>query len=306
MLLLREAQMLQTLHRSLAKSIPESLKVYGSIFHINRGNPFNLEVLVDSWPDYQTVITRPQREEMTDDMDHYTNTYHIFTKTPERLPEILESNKVINWDQMFNIQGCQQGLNEKIQSVAVSKAVQIDYSKRVLYTTEDILQLKSSNKRIFRRSHEATIQNTEEFRSEVANLKPTFLDVSHSELVNNNWKFGKNEKSLSYIKNCIQKLPGYCLLSPEGNPISWSVMEVSCELRMACTLPEHQGRGKLGQMMNAYMKYLQQNKIPFYLHVEDMNENSHKAVRRLGFNAMPCDWHQWKSIPPRLQQLPHF
>ncbi|XP_020831851.1 glycine N-acyltransferase-like protein 2 [Phascolarctos cinereus] len=306
MLLLREAQMLQTLHQSLAKSIPESLKVYGSIFHINRGNPFNLEVLADSWPEYKTIITRPRKEEMTDDMDHYTNTYHIFTKTPERLPELLESNKVINWDQILTIQGCQQGLNEKIQSVAASKSLQIDYSKRFLYATEAVLQLKSSNKRMFGRSYEETIPNIGEFGSEVKNFKPTFLDVSHSELVNNNWKFGKNEKSLRYIKSCIQNFPAYCLLDPKGNPITWSVMEPTCELRMAYTLLEYQGRGMLKKMMEAYMKYLQQNEIPFYLHVEDMNENSHKAVRHLNFNAMPCDWHQWKSTPTRFQHLPHY
>ncbi|KAM8969528.1 glycine N-acyltransferase-like protein 2 [Sarcophilus harrisii] len=306
MLLLQEVQMLQALHRSLAKSIPESLKVYGSIFHINRGNPFNLEVLVDSWPEYQTVITRAPKKKMTDDMDHYTNTYHIFTKIPERLPEILESDNIINWDQILTIQGCQQGLDEKIKSIAASKAVQIDYSKRFLYATEAILQLKSSNTRMFGRSHEEIIQNTGKFRSKVGNLKPTLLDVSHSELVNNNWKFGKNEKSLRYIKSCIQNFPGYCLLDSEGNPITWSVMEATCELRMACTLPGYRGMGILGEMMKAYMQHLHQNEIPFYLHVEDMNKNSHKAVRRLGFRAMPCEWHEWKSIPIRFQQLPKF
>ncbi|XP_074087544.1 glycine N-acyltransferase-like protein 2 [Macrotis lagotis] len=306
MFLLREVHMLQILHQSLAKSIPESLKVYGSIFHIIRGNPFKLEVLVDSWPDYQNVITRPQKEEMTDDMDPYTNTYHIFTKTPDKLPEILESSKVINWDQIFHIQGCQQGLDEKIKSVAASKSVQIDYSKRFLYTTEAIQQLKSSNKKMIEKFHETATQNTRKFKSEVDNRKPTLLDVSHSELVNDNWKFGKNEKSLRYIKRCIQNFPGYCLLDSKGNPISWNVMEATCELRMAYTLPEYQGKGMLQEMMNAYMKYLQEKNLPYFLHVEDMNENSHKAVRRLGFHAMPCDWHEWKSTPKRFQQLPHF
>ncbi|XP_044538212.1 glycine N-acyltransferase-like protein 2 [Gracilinanus agilis] len=306
MLLLREAQKLQALYQSLAKSIPESLKVYGSIFHISRGNPFNLEVLVDSWPEYQTVITRPQKEEMTDDMDHYINCYHIFSKTPERLPEILESNKVINWDQSLRIQGLQQSLDEKIKSVAASKSVQIDYSKCVLYITEATLQMKSYNKRIFGKSQETDNQNTGKFKSEVDKFKTTFLDVSHSELVNKNWKFGKNEKSLRYIKRCIQNFPAYCLLGPEGNPISWNVMDAACELRMAYTLPEYQGRGMLREMMIPYMKYLQQNEIPFYLFVEDKNENSHKAVRHLGFQAMPCGWHLWKSIPTRFQQLPHF
>lgn len=62
MLLLRDSSKLLTLYKSLARSIPESLKVYGSVYHINHGNPFNWEVLVDSWPEYRTVVVRPQKQ----------------------------------------------------------------------------------------------------------------------------------------------------------------------------------------------------------------------------------------------------
>ncbi|KAI2560100.1 GLYATL1 isoform 3, partial [Pan troglodytes] len=68
MILLNNSHKLLALYKSLARSIPESLKVYGSVYHINHGNPFNMEVLVDSWPEYQMVIIRPQKQEMTDDM----------------------------------------------------------------------------------------------------------------------------------------------------------------------------------------------------------------------------------------------
>ncbi|XP_027419818.1 glycine N-acyltransferase-like protein 2 [Bos indicus x Bos taurus] len=33
-----------------------------ALFHIRNKNPFNLEVLVDAWPEYQTVVIRPQKE----------------------------------------------------------------------------------------------------------------------------------------------------------------------------------------------------------------------------------------------------
>lgn len=36
--------------------------MYGALFHIRNKNPFNLEVLVDAWPEYQTVVIRPQKE----------------------------------------------------------------------------------------------------------------------------------------------------------------------------------------------------------------------------------------------------
>ncbi|KAM5186064.1 LOW QUALITY PROTEIN: glycine N-acyltransferase-like protein 1 [Callospermophilus lateralis] len=105
MLLLQCSQKLLTLYKSLAGSIPESLKVSGSLYYINHGNPFNVEVLVESWPEYQTVIIRPQTQEMTKDTDPYTNVYHIFSEEPQELQEVLKHCGVIKWKQMLQIQG---------------------------------------------------------------------------------------------------------------------------------------------------------------------------------------------------------
>ena len=38
------------------------LQVYGTTFHINQGNPFKLKALVDKWPDFNTVVIRPQEQ----------------------------------------------------------------------------------------------------------------------------------------------------------------------------------------------------------------------------------------------------
>ncbi|NXW51331.1 GLYL3 protein, partial [Nyctiprogne leucopyga] len=62
MLVLDCSMKLQMLEKMLRWSFPESLKVYGAVMNINRGNPFRKEVVVDSWPDFKAVITRPQRE----------------------------------------------------------------------------------------------------------------------------------------------------------------------------------------------------------------------------------------------------
>lgn len=37
-------------------------QVYGAVMNINRGNPFQKEVVLDSWPDFKAVITRRQKE----------------------------------------------------------------------------------------------------------------------------------------------------------------------------------------------------------------------------------------------------
>lgn len=38
-------------------------------------------------------------QEMTDDLDHCTNTYHIYSKNAEDLPEVLHQSGIINWKQ---------------------------------------------------------------------------------------------------------------------------------------------------------------------------------------------------------------
>ncbi|XP_074083760.1 glycine N-acyltransferase-like protein 2 [Macrotis lagotis] len=299
MIRLHDFKMLQILLQSLTKSIPESLKVYGSIFHIIRGNPFNLEVLVDSWPDYQTVITRPQKQEMMDDKDHYANTYHIFSKDLQKLPEILTSDDVINWRQNLTIQGCQKALNEKISDIVVSKAVQVDYSNRILYIADTVLKSITSNTSKLMTSHEAANSENWAFKRTNDNFKPSLMDVSHAELVNNNWKYGKNEMSLRFVKRCLQNFPGCCLLNPEGSPISWVIMEHSGELRMGYTLPEYQNKGMGKKLGSAYFQYLQKSDIPYYCHADKINIQSHSISKSLGLRVIDCGWHEWKCIPAK-------
>ncbi|XP_032138019.1 glycine N-acyltransferase-like protein 1 isoform X2 [Sapajus apella] len=268
MILLNNSQKLLALYKSLARSIPESLKVYGSVYHINHGNPFNLEVLVDSWPEYQMVIIRPQKQEMTDDMDLYTNVYRIFSKEPQKSQEVLKNCEIINWKQILQIQ-------------------------------EDILNLNASNKSKFG-SWAETGHPDVEFESETPNFKYAQLDVSFSGLVNDKWRRGKNERSLHYIKRCIEALPTACLLGPEGVPVSWVTMDPSCEIGMAYSMERYRKRGKMRQAMVQFMKYLRQNNIPFYLSVLEFNEDSLRSVRHNGFFEAACEWHQWTCYPQNL------
>lgn len=44
------------------------------------------------------------KQEMTDDFDHYTNTYQIYSKDPKNCQEFLGTPDVINWKQHLQIQ----------------------------------------------------------------------------------------------------------------------------------------------------------------------------------------------------------
>ena len=58
---------------------------------------------------------------MKDDLDHYTNTYHIFTKAPDKLEEVLACPQVINWEQAFQIQGDWSKLKPKMSHLIYSR-----------------------------------------------------------------------------------------------------------------------------------------------------------------------------------------
>uniref|UniRef100_A0A2K6EWG9 Glycine N-acyltransferase-like protein n=1 Tax=Propithecus coquereli TaxID=379532 RepID=A0A2K6EWG9_PROCO len=280
MLLLNNSQKLLTLNKSLARSIPESLKV-----RVHHGNPFNMEVLVDSWPEYQM--------EMTDDMDPYVNTYCVFSKVPQKLQKVLENSEVINWRQIFHIQGCQESLGEEITAVTFSKSVRINHLKAVLCINEDILRLNAG-------SWCEVEHGDDEFESDDPNFKISQLDISHAGLINASWRPGRNEKSPHFIQRCLQKLPAYCMLGPGGVPVSWIIMDSSCELRMAYAVERYRSKGKVTQVLEHYAKYLGQKNIPFSLSVLEENEKSNRIVMRFGLFAAACGWHSWICYPQKL------
>uniref|UniRef100_A0A2K6FZH0 Glycine N-acyltransferase-like protein n=1 Tax=Propithecus coquereli TaxID=379532 RepID=A0A2K6FZH0_PROCO len=130
MFLLQGAKM-QMLEEALRKSLPASIKVYGTVFHMNQGNPFNLKAVVDKWPDFETVVIRPQEQEMTDDLDHYTNTYHIYSKNPKKCQKFLGLPEVINWKQRLQIS--QSSLDTAIENLGAINSGKVKHTQNFLY-----------------------------------------------------------------------------------------------------------------------------------------------------------------------------
>ncbi|XP_066107678.1 glycine N-acyltransferase-like isoform X1 [Saccopteryx bilineata] len=297
MLHLQGSQMLQMLEKSLRKGLPESLKVYGTVFHMNQGNPFKLKALVDKWPDFNTVVVRPQEKEMTDDLDHYTNTYQIYSKDPKNCQEFLGSPEVINWKQHLQIQSSQSSLDEVIKNLAAIKSGQVKLKQCILFmlsgTAKKLVPSLLDAQKLSPDGaayNSTTILNQEMF-------KLSSLDVTHAALVDKFWSFGGNEKSQRFIKRCIQNFPTFCVLGPEGTPVSWDLMDQTGELRMAGTMPEYRRHGLVFQVIRAQVQALEKFNFPMYSHVDRANHAMRKVCFKLSFVPMPADWNQWKYEP---------
>ncbi|XP_037694264.1 glycine N-acyltransferase [Choloepus didactylus] len=291
---LQGAKMLQMLEKSLRNSLPESLKVYGTVFHINQGNPFKLKVLVDKWPDFNTVVVRPQEQDMTDDLDHYTNTYHIYSKDTESCQKLLGSTEVINWKQHLQIQSSQPSLNEVIQNLAATKSFQVKHTQCFLFmASETVKKLVPSlldEKNLSPNSSKPKDINHEMF-------KLSSLDVTHAALVNKFWSFGGNERSQRFIERCIRNFLSFCLLGPEGTPVTWNLMDQTGEMRMAGTLPEYRAQGLVSHVIHTQSQVMDKTGFPVYSHVDKSNKIMQKMSHTLQHVRMPCDWNQWNCVP---------
>ncbi|XP_014648607.1 PREDICTED: glycine N-phenylacetyltransferase-like [Ceratotherium simum simum] len=201
---LQGPQMLQMLEKSLRKSLPESLKVYGTVFHMNQGNPFKLKALVDKWPDFRTVVIRPQEQEMTDDFDHYTNSYQIYSKDPKNCQEVLAASDIINWKQHLQIQSSQSSLDEVIQNLGTTKLVKVKQTQRLLYvmpeTARKLLPSLPETKNLPLQTGTPKAVNQEMF-------KFSSLDVTHAPLVNKFWHLAKRPARTPAVSG-QEPLPG--------------------------------------------------------------------------------------------------
>ncbi|XP_036718020.1 glycine N-phenylacetyltransferase isoform X1 [Balaenoptera musculus] len=291
---LQGPQLLQMLEKSLRKSLPESLKVYGTVFHMNQGNPFKLKALVDRWPDFNTVVIRPQEQEMADDFDHYTNSYQIYSKDLKNCQESLSTSDVINWKQHLQIQSSQSSLDEVIRNLATTKFVKVKQTQCILYmmseTARKLLPSLPETKNLPAGYGRPKAINQEMF-------KLSSLDPIHAAMVNKFWHFGGNERSQRFIERCIRTFPTFCLLGPEGTPVSWSLMDQTGEVRMGATLPEYRGQGLVSHMLFVHAHTLDKLGFPVYNHTDRANKIVQKISHNLQHIPMPCDWNQWNCVP---------
>ncbi|XP_036035610.1 glycine N-acyltransferase [Onychomys torridus] len=291
---LQGAQMLQMLEKSLRKYLPESLKVYGTVYHINHGNPFNLKALVDKWPGFNTVVVRPQEQDMADDLDYYTNTYQIYSKDPQNCQEFLNSPEVINWKQHLQIQSSQSRLNEAIQNLANIQSFQVNRSENILFVeSETIKTLFPSlldTKKLSPGNGKPKAINQDMF-------KLSSLDVTHAALVNKFWLFGGNERSQRFIERCIKKFPSSCVLGPEGTPASWTLMDQTGEIRMGGTMPQYRAQGLVSFVVYSQSQIMKKRGFPIYSHTDKSNTAMQKMSYSLQHLIMPCAWNQWKCVP---------
>ncbi|XP_053548367.1 glycine N-acyltransferase isoform X2 [Bombina bombina] len=278
---------LPTLQRVLTQCYPESLKVCGALHNIINENPFKLQVLVDQWPNFTSVVCRPRLEDMTDPTDQYTNTYFMYSKDQQMLSDMLQDPQTINWSHKIQIQGCQPALGEVLRDVSAKYKSSIKTTSNILYTRESIQS-----------TEEADLLST----LSQGELQFSFLSLNEASAVNENWMFGGNKHSLRYVERCIQNLPTVCIREKYGGrPVTWAVCDQTSELRMGYTLPTYRNHGLSYTMLVTLAELAQKRGAPIFCHTTPENIASQRVILRAKFKQVGR-WMLW-NINPFMEKL---
>ncbi|XP_075785177.1 glycine N-acyltransferase-like protein 3 isoform X2 [Pelodiscus sinensis] len=298
MLLLGCSSKLWLLEGMLRRGLPDTLpvtricpcsrertgKVYGAVMHVNRGNPARSEVLVDSWPEFKIVLTRPQRAVAWERNDYGTNLYAAFYRDEGACRALLANTQAVDWGQAFQMQGLQRGVYETIRDTAKARGLELE-----MYPYLPLL-------------HPDPPALPQERPSEGFRLAP--VSPAHALLLSDAWMFGGNSWSLCYVSHLIRDFPNACLLAPEGHPVSWSLSDPLAALTQGYTLPEYRGKHHAGSVVGMLGAHLHALGFPVYSRVLPHNKSSLRTMQRLGFQILPGVFYQLVVTPAFGQSLP--
>lgn len=179
---------------------PESLKVYGCVFNINRGKPHNLEVIVDSWPDFAAMLCRPKTKG-ADDREGDFNIHSIYSRDAHSLRTLLDTPGVMDWgayallaDQW--VEGVDRNHVGAVECVAKQRGVHTH--------TQVIMRVLSLYSATQLQAHDSAPG------CEVQPLRP-----EHAPLINSTWKYGGDAHSLNSVRSYIAHHPSLCVTLEE-------------------------------------------------------------------------------------------
>uniref|UniRef100_A0A8C0IJL1 Glycine N-acyltransferase-like protein n=1 Tax=Chelonoidis abingdonii TaxID=106734 RepID=A0A8C0IJL1_CHEAB len=286
MLILSCPSKLRLLEGMLRRGLPDTLPVYGTVMHVNCGNPAGQEVLVDSWPEFKMAVSPLQVA--WDPSDYFTNLHTAFYRDEGACQALLGNSHTINWDQAFQIQG------EPLQPY-----IPLPLAMLILSLPPKLTPSSSQVNPLSAHPTPSCVSNPPALccRPEKG-LRLAPVSPTHAVLLRDTWMFGGNSWSLRYLSLLIRHFPNACLLDPEGTPISWSLVDPLAALTHGYTLPEHRGRHHTRAVVGMLAAQLHACGFPVYTRVLPHNEPSLHTLQRLGFHILPGWLHSpWHCLP---------
>ncbi|XP_062376476.1 glycine N-acyltransferase-like protein 3 isoform X1 [Sardina pilchardus] len=253
--------------QALKLHFPESLKVYGCVFNINRGKPQNLEVIVDSWPDFSAIVCKPKIKGARDREGDF-NIHSMFSRDQGSLRRLLDSPGLLDWGLYTLLAGVDLNYLDAVKALMDQH--------QVPSRTQGVMRVLSLQSPAQLRPHRSPPGCL------IQPLRP-----EHAELVNGNWKYGGDADSYNSVRRYITHLPSLCVVpedgSAAGSPVSWVLLYPHSALGLLYTLPEYRRRGYARALVSRFSEMLFEEGYPVYCFVEEGNSASCSLFQSMGF-----------------------
>ncbi|XP_076199447.1 glycine N-acyltransferase-like protein 3 [Aptenodytes patagonicus] len=265
MLILTCPAQLQRLEGALRRSLPFSLPVHGAVMNINRGNPGEFEVVVDSWPRFGAVLARRSGEMPVDDC--YRNTHAAFYRDVGAYRALLETPGCLRWDTAFHVFGLQEGVATVSQAIAGAKGIELEVSEYYTYLHPDPSTMPEPRL-------DPSVR--------VGSLSPVHLD-----LLNETWPYGGNARSRRYLAEVLGRFPSLCLQDGAGQPLCWALTDPFGTGTHGYTLPAHRRRGHMRAVLALTARRAQARGFPTFGHTATGNRPMQRLQEELGHRQLP-------------------
>ncbi|KAM9855215.1 glycine N-acyltransferase-like [Aulostomus maculatus] len=249
MIILNTVEDLMMMKNILLDELPQAISVFGGLLHILHKNSCHLEICVDSWPKFTTVICFRQEQD------------------PEVLKTMLLNERVVRWKHGLKFRGVPTKYGPVIKELATLRG----------FDTKDV-----GNCDVFMHYAKEKPQKERE-----THLTISTLDESHAELVDKCLEYGGSEANLNYVRACIRHLPNSCVLNERGQPVSWMLSDELGELRMAFTLPEYRHAGHFQALGKVLCYKMGCAGLPIFCHIKHDNKLAINIAESNGFTGFP-------------------
>ncbi|XP_070696742.1 glycine N-acyltransferase-like protein 3 [Pempheris klunzingeri] len=264
-------EQLRMAENQLRRDLPQSLQVYGCLVLRNRSDQVGLDpvqVLVDRWPDFSVIVCKPQYVQKG---DLFKDTL-VFARDEAALEETIRKSAVVDWTRHLCL-----GIN--VRHMDIFKAVAAE---------KDVPSSKLAVCHMMILEDESRLPSVDS-----SGISLSSLDESHTDLVNQMWKFGQNNEAVRMIRNMLANFPSCCVLDAEAKPVSWILTYASCAMGMLYTLPGHRGKGYAKVLVSTMARRLQADGYPVYCFIEEENTVSYRLFKNLGFTEDPSYRVAW-------------
>ncbi|KAM6360305.1 glycine N-acyltransferase-like protein 3 [Alca torda] len=239
--------------------------VYGAVLNINRGNPGELEVVVDVWPNFGAILARRRGEIPVDDC--YSNTQAAFYRDVGAYRALLETPGCLRWDTAFHILGLQEGVATVSQAIAGTKGVELEVSDYYTYLHPDPSTLPEPRL--------------------APGVRVGTLSPAHVDLLNETWPYGGNVRSRRYLGELLGRYPHVCLQDGARDPLSWTLTDHFGAGTHGYTLPGHRRHGHMRAVLSLAARRAQARGFPTFGHTATGNRPMQRLQEELGHQRLP-------------------